>query len=662
MILCMLAISASMHAAKDKTVKTVIRAWQLSPVSALPDTLEHAVDTACLNYPMHDVLNDYSISNSWNGNIVSPVLSRVYFARQEKIDDIFAANYQPYIITPGDIRYYNTTIPYSEVAYKKGFTTYHEENEINFLFTGNLNKRINLGLQLNYMNGAGHYMHQEGKAFNGAVFGSYNGDHYNLHAGITFNNLSNFENGGIQHTEDLGSKLAPEDIPVRLNAMSGYKYISGFLNHYYSVCAEREIHDTILVKNDFGEEEKQDSIRIEYIPLMSFAHTFETTNSIRRYIEKTADQGFYENTYYNALATHDSTNVLTIRNTLSVTFEEAFNRVLRFGATVFARNECQRHLYARGATLEQPESIINNPLSWEYGMTAFPDTLYGQQWTNNTYLGASIYKKTGRWIRYDVTGDVCLLGYKQWEFKVDGRIRADFPVGKDSMMIAARVFVKNETPSYYYRNYYSNHFRWENDFAKTYRFYAGGEVRYPTQWVKPAVNVGFENLTNHIYYDMSGCPKQYAGNIQVLSADVKLDLTTPWVNLENHVIFQHSTSPLLPLPQFTLYHNLYYHGVWFKALEAQMGVDMRMFTKYKAPVLNPATGQFCVQDDVEIGNYPVLNVYANFYVRLLHLRFFAQYTHFNKLFMQSMPNYYAMPGYPMNPDVFRAGLAWHFYR
>ena len=56
-----------------------------------------------------------------------------------------------------------------------------------------------------------------------------------------------------------------------------------------------------------------------------------------------------------------------------------------------------------------------------------------------------------------------------------------------------------------------------------------------------------------------------------------------------------------------------------------------------------------------------MNVYANFYVRSIHLRFFVQYQHFNYLFMRSNINYLTMPGYPTNRDVFRAGLAWHFY-
>lgn len=180
---------------KQKAVKTVVRSWQLPSPTAIADTVCFA-DTAWLNYPMRGVQNDYSLSSAYNGNcLVSPLQSRIYFSRQEKIDDIFATAYQPYIYTPQDVRYFNTTTPYSSIAYNKGFTTYREENEIYFLFTGNLNKHLNLGTQLNYLNAVGHYGNQAGKVFNGNVFGSYNGNHYSLHAAFSFANWSNFENG-----------------------------------------------------------------------------------------------------------------------------------------------------------------------------------------------------------------------------------------------------------------------------------------------------------------------------------------------------------------------------------------------------------------------------------------------------------------------------------
>lgn len=665
LILLSLWVCFPLSAAKQ-TVKTHIKSWQLADLTSIADTVP--VDTSFLNTPMRSVINDFSISNVWNGNYVSPVQSRLWFLNQTKVDDVFGSQYQPYTITPQDVQFYNTTVPYSKIGYNRSFQQGHEEHEINFLFTGNINKRINLGAEINYLKGYGHYASQEGKMVNGAVFGSYDGDVYSLHAGITFNTLSNFENGGIQRLEDLSTDLLAEDIPTRLQGMSGYKYISGFLHHGYHLCIDHKHTEKIEHVNGFGEKEMVDTVIVEKIPMMSFMHTFETTNSIHRYIEQQAQQGYFPGIYHNPNQTHDSTNVLTIRNTVSVTFEESFNTKLRFGAMVYARNECQRFLIPLQDGGSYNWAAVNNPFETmdPTKVRLYNDTLFQDQWTNNTFVGGAIYKKQGRFIFYEAGGDVCLVGYKLGQFHVRGQMDAVFKAGKDTMDISAKVRFGNEAVPYYLQHFHSNHFVWNNDFTKPLSLKVEGGVKYPTQWVKPAVNIGFENRTNHIYFEAyDGLPHQMDGNIQVFSADVQCDITTPWVNLENHVVYQTSSSREIPVPMFTLYHNLYYHGTWFKALDAQMGVDMRYFTKYNSPVLNPATGQFCIQpkeQEMAIGNYPVLDVYANFYVRLLHLKFFAQYSHFNYLFMRQTGDYMTMPYYPMGHDMFRAGLVWHFYR
>lgn len=648
--------------AAEKAVPTIIRAWQLDAWTGVADTLA-SIDSSYIDYPMRDRLNDYSISNVTNSNLISPSQSRIYFARQKTTDFIFADAYTPYIITPQQVKYYHTTTPYSTIAYKKGFVTNLDQNDISFSFTGNVTRRTNLGMTIDYLNSYGRFANQEGKTVFGSVFGSYNGDHYSLQSSFTWNTLSNFENGGLMNPSDLQGVLKPEDMPVRMQGMSGLRYLSGYLNHYYSICVERERKVNYRERDEEGKWVKKDSIKIEYVPVTTFRHIFEVNDAVKRYKEKTATQSILPNLYRNPKATNDSAACLTIKNTLAVTFEEEFNTWLHFGAMVYAMNESQRHITAIGQT----ENIVHlEPWGNNYGdvlantLHLMPDTLYKQRWTNNTYVGGALYKHRGQYIHYGFDGNVCLLGYKLGEFQINGHLDAGFRLGKDSMTVIAKAFFRSETPDYYLQHYRSNHYRWDNNFQNTLRLLVSGEVAYPTQWVKPKLNVSFENITKHIYFDTDGTPKQMDGNIQVLAADLQLNITTPWVNLDNHMIYQHASSDKLPLPALTLYHNLYYHGCWVKALDVQIGVDLRFFTKYNAPLLNPALGQFCVQNIEQVGNYPVMNVYANFYVKSLRLKLFAQYQHFNASFMNKQ--YYEMPGYPMGPDMFRAGLAWHFYK
>ena len=71
--------------AAEKAVPTVMRTWQLAPWTGIADTLP-TVDTSYMHLPMRDVLNDYSIANLTNSNLISPVQSRIYFDRQRKVD------------------------------------------------------------------------------------------------------------------------------------------------------------------------------------------------------------------------------------------------------------------------------------------------------------------------------------------------------------------------------------------------------------------------------------------------------------------------------------------------------------------------------------------------------------------------------------------------
>lgn len=646
---------------KEKRVATKIKTWHLADDYSVADTLQ--ADTSYINLPMRELPRTYSIANSYNGNFVSPIESKIYFDRKPKLNFLFAQSYIPYLITSRDVQFYNTTTPYSRVEYKRGFTTYREEHDIDFFFTGNIGRRLNLGVGLNYLTGVGHYESQAGKRFNGQIFGSYNGNHYSIQAGVVFNTLTNQENGGLDTLAELGGALSSYDLPYRMSGQSALKHISGFFNHYYSLTVERERRVPLPEpRGGWIGDEPRDTVIIDYIPVTTFKHTFECGQTAKQYLEKSVPTSFFENTYFSTGSTRDTASVINLRNTLSVTFEEEFNKWLRFGATVFATNEFERYAYTVGDTasmftLGYPSNVSSNAHAQLFLPT---DTVKAHHWTNNTWIGASLYKNNGKYIHYGFSGEVCLAGYKIGEFAVRGHLDGDFRVGRDTMYIKASAYVKNQQPDWFMSHYRSNHYIWENDFQKIYRFYVGGEISYPTKYVKPSARVRFENITRHIYFDSHGLPRQHDANIQVLAVDAKVDIRTKRFGMENTVVYQLSSSNLMPLPTLALYHNVYYHDCWFKALMVQMGVDMNYNTAYYAPLLNPATGQFMVQNWQKVGNYPVLNVYANFYVKLLRLKFFAQFTHFNYYFMKNK-TYYSMPNYPLNPPVFRAGLAWHFY-
>ena len=116
----------------------------------------------------------------------------------------------------------------------------------------------------------------------------------------------------------------------------------------------------------------------------------------------------------------------------------------------------------------------------------------------------------------------------------------------------------------------------------------------------------------------------------------------------------------LPVPDLNIYTNLFLRFKIARVLKCDFGADARFFTKYYAPDYCPALGQYAVQtgnNRTEVGNYPIVNVYANFHLQ--RTRFFVMMSHINA--GQGKPDYFLAPHYPLNQRIFRFGVSWNFY-
>lgn len=619
-ILLLLCFGARLEARIKPQIPRIVKTWQLRDITAEVDTV--TFDTLFLNFHIKNPIDKYSIVNAYNATWLSEVQPKVYFDRVRKNDFLFADNYSPFFITPQDVRYYNTRLPYSNISYKTGGVTYRKEDNVSFIFTGNLNKRTNLGITLEYLSPIGQYQNQTSKDFTGSLFASYDGERYFGRGSMSLTTIRSHENGGIATTESLNKEVKAQDISTSLSeATSALRYMSAYYNHgvHFGKYRERPIEGT-------------DSVAREFVPAFTIGHALQIDGSYHSFKERVVDTAFFANTFWNQSVTWDTAHVFNIKNTISATFEEGFNKA-GIGITAYAYNEVQRYNYF------QADSTLTN------------------QWVNSTRVGGIFSRRNGKHVDFNVRGDVCVAGYKIGEFNIDGDIRARFRIGKDTVSIKASAYVRNEEPGYFVKKYASNHYWWLNHFSKTYRIYGGGTLTYPSKYIQGEFKVEFENLSKMIYFGEDGMPHQHDGNVQVFSADLKLNITTKRFGMENNVVYQHSSSDVLPLPDFALYHSIYYKDRWFKVFDIQIGVDMRYHTKYYAPVLNPATAQFDLQHKKKVGNYPVLSAFIN--AKLKTVRFYLLLSHFNYWFTNYQ--YYSMPNYPLNPVQWKLGISWAFF-
>jgi len=613
---------------KEKHVSADVRAWRIDERLGVADSCE--VDTAIVSYQDNQPINRYSIANSWNGNLGSPLQSKIYFDRTAKTNTFYSRPYDAYVITPADVLFYNTKTPYAKLEYRTALPTFREEDYFKALFTINANKSTNFGGLVNLIYGRGQYLNQASRMLNGGFWGSYSGRRYSAQGVVMFNNFKNHESGGITNRDYIlnptalvgTADLNPANIPVNLNAVSGYANNIYYFNHKYSLGVEKE--RTI----------SQDLVVIDYIPITSFIHTVKFEDTYRRYVEQdSVTSGFYTNNYYSGQFTQDSIRFWSLKNAVAVTMEEKFNRLMRFGLTGFVEHELRR-----------------------FGQ--FADTLQANRYENHLKVGALIFKREGQTFTFDANGEVYVLGPDAGDFSLFGGVQTIFPISaKDTMLISARGGFFSESYGYFATNYFSNHFRWNKELNNYLRARIEGRVALPTRDI--SLGVKFENITNYLYFDEQALLAQYDGNIQVLSADLQANVHIWRLHLDNQLVSQLSSKKaILPLPDIALYSNLYYKDKWFKVLHAQLGVSVRYHTSYYGNTYMPATGAFYLQNNHLIGNYPEMNVYANFHLK--RMRFYVQYANWNATLFGGK-NYFSMSYYPQNPATFQFGLSWTFY-
>lgn len=407
--------------------------------------------------------------------------------------------------------------------------------------------------------------------------------------------------------------------------------------------------DSLLAKT---QEAKVDTswLKDEYVPVTSFIHTLDFNNYRRIYEAYQTPADYYLHRYNVAEkltgdSIYDKTTHWSLRNTFAISMLEGFNKWAKAGLKLFGTHEL-RHF-------------------------TLPDSLAMRSWNENALsVGAQLIKAQGRTLHYNVTGELGVAGVNAGEIHVDGGIDVNFPLWKDTMTLAASGFYHHEKPSFYYRHYQGRHFWWDDDdLSMVDHFRVQGVLRY--QKTRTTLRVAFDEMKNYTYFATTYTTsdagrlanavevRQEGDPISVFTAELKQDFTLGPLNWETVATVQKSTNEdALPLPLVNVYTNLYLRFKIAHVLKCDFGADVRYFTKYKAPDYVPAIGQYAVQaNDVktEIGNYPLVNVYANFHLK--HTRFFAMMSHVNA----SSGGYFFAPHYPLNGRVFRFGVSWNFF-
>ena len=392
----------------------------------------------------------------------------------------------------------------------------------------------------------------------------------------------------------------------------------------------------------------------EYVPVTSFIHTMKFDTYRRIYQAYETPKDFYADTFnpagnYPGDSIYDKTTHYRVQNTFAISLLEGFNKWAKAGLKAFVTSDL-RHF-----TLPTETEIAK---------------AYNE---HNLSIGGQLIKSQGKALHYDATLETWLTGKDAGQMKIDPDADVNFALFGDTVRLQASGFFHRLNPTFYYRHYHSKHFWWDNDdMSKIIHTRIEGKFGY--EKTKTTVRVAFDNIKNHTFFAMGYnvtddfgrtgntlSVVQKSGAISLLTLELQQKLKLGPLHWDNVITYQKSSDDMaLPVPDLNIYTNLFLRFKIARVLKCDFGADARFFTKYYAPDYSPALGQYAVQTSnnrTEVGNYPIVNVYANFHLQ--RTRFFVMMSHINA--GQGKPDYFLAPHYPLNQRIFRFGVSWNFY-
>jgi hypothetical protein len=510
------------------------------------------------------------------------------------------------------VNYYHTRTPYTNVYLASGSK---EEQYFKGLHTQNINSRLNFAAGFQRLRSGGDYLRQTTTHTGAFLNSNYTSKRkrYLLLANLTYNNLKADENGGIKSELEFEEAGFGDKKVIGVNLQSAQRriwnkgaYIKQFVG--YGTAARDTTSKDSTSK-----------------PAGYFSHSFFIEDNSILYKDDDPDQGYYANIFRDSVQTRDSVYFYKVENEIAWSLNNRKSPELKPFLEIGVRHQFVR------VKQNEIDSAINNVL----GRIGF-----AEKW-KSMYIS--------------VAGNYVLSGGDQGDLDTKGEIRKSF---KDTgTVIALSASFGNNTSSFLHNRYSSNHFEWEYHWEKSQTASVG--LNYESKRYHLSAGISAIQYTDPLYFDTYARPKQYTGTINTFAACLKKDFHLgKWV-IANHITYQYiPDSSIIRLPALIADHSIFYENRLFnRALLLQTGIDVFYTTAFMGNAYMPATSQFYLQNERQIGNYPYVDVFLNFRIRTV--KAFLKYEHANAGFLGNV--FYMAPLHPMADGSFVFGLSWDFY-
>lgn len=525
------------------------------------------------------------------------------------------------------IRYASVATPVTELYFK---TTQMKGQSVDSFVTLNTSENLNFSLAYRGLRSEGKYINQMSSTGNFRFTLSYNSKNkrYFANTHYTYQDILNEENGGITTVEDFESENIDYKNRQRLevyltDAKSFLKGKRIFLDHSFRINPTKGANN-LYIAHQFNYENK----------FFEFNQATVTSSANGRTVYRFGDS-------YKSSGINDQTHYNKMYNRVGLAYENTTLGKFQFFVDDFRSNYYYNQILIFD-TKTVPSSLSQNI-----------NNAGGQyQYRKNKWNGTFLYSRS-------ITN--------QSLSNLDAKLQYD--INEDNQLTFQYQNI-NKLPNNNYNLYQSSYveYNWSNDFKneKINSLIANAT----TPWVNASFQ--FSVLKDHLYFaDISTAtqalnmtqivaPAQYDGTINYLSVKVGKEFKFGKFALDNTLLYQKTSQQesILNVPEIVTRNTIYFTNYFFKkALYLQTGIVFNYFTKYYANDYNPVIGEFFVQKEKEIGNFPNLDFFVN--ARIQRTRIYFKAEHFNSSLTGN--NFYASPNNPYRDFTIRFGLVWNFF-
>ncbi len=629
------------------------------------------------NFRFHDYpFYRKDVNASWLGVAGSPLQYYNYFNRASESGVSFYTPYEAWTYSAKTLPMYNTKTAYTELGYFGTLfaNSQKESDNLHILTSQNIFPALNYTLEYNRFGGNGIMEHEKttNKTFSATT--NYLGKKYLMHAGYIHNKIVRNENGG---TTDISmvrdTTLDAREYPVHLSSANStttrktvfldqqYRIPFSFIKKLQDRKSDKDFRqrimssgDSLLITNvdslvavNAAEREAADTLGKDDVTTAFIGHSSEYSVYRRNYTDQISSsdvigRNFYgRNFFYHPTNTSDSARVSKLENRIFLRLqpwsEEAIVSKLNGG-------------------------IGNRITSWYDFDPTFLNGSVNTVW-NSTFVYAGVEGQLRNYIQWDATGDYVFLGNEMNDMSVKANAKLSMYPFRKAKHSPVSLNLHFETslrePEHYQRRYYSNHYKWDNDFGKVSTTKLQARMDIP-RW-KFSAEAGYALLANNVYFDSLAVVRQNADPMSVLSASVTKAFVLGPLHLDNRVLFQVSSNQdVVPVPTLAANARWYLqfdisHGV----MQMQLGADAWYNTKYYSPAWNPAVGVFYNQKEEKYNNGPVIDAFVN--VQWKRACIFVKVENVGQGWPMDKFDYFSTHNYIRTQRALKFGIYWPFY-